>query len=61
MNVPSAVATDFAALVNISQQVWPPRHRTYFGSLLVRSPKEGERFAVTPVRACMQGSDGPGR
>ena len=52
MNAPSVVATDIVALVNISQQVWPPRHRTYFGSLVVRSPKEGERFAVTPVRAC---------
>ena len=52
MNVPSAVPTEVVALVNISSQVWPPRHRTYFGSLLVRSPKDGERYAVTPVRAC---------
>jgi hypothetical protein len=44
--------TDFAALVNISTQKWPPRHRTYFGSLEVRSPEPGESFAITPIRAC---------
>ena len=43
---------DFAALVNISTQKWPPRHRTYFGSLEVRSPEPGEAYAVTPIRAC---------
>ncbi|HUI73749.1 MAG TPA: hypothetical protein VLX32_02330 [Candidatus Acidoferrum sp.] len=43
---------DFAALVNISTQKWPPRHRTYFGSLEVRSPQPGEPFAITPIRAC---------
>jgi len=24
--------SDTATLVNISTQIWPPRHRTYFGS-----------------------------
>ena len=52
MNVQTAMPAECAALVNISQQLWPPRHRTYFGSLVVRSPKEGERFAITPIRAC---------
>ena len=52
MNVQSAVSADFVALVNISSQVWPPRNRTYFGSLIVHSPKIGERFAVTPIRGC---------
>jgi hypothetical protein len=40
------------ALVNISTEKWPPRHRTYFGSLQVRSPEPGEPFAITPVRGC---------
>jgi hypothetical protein len=44
--------SDFAALVNISTQKWPPRHRTYFGSLQVRSPEPGEPFAITPIRSC---------
>jgi hypothetical protein len=44
--------SDVAVLVNISAQKWPPRHRTYLGSLDVRSPQEGEPFAVTPVRSC---------
>ena len=52
VNAQSSVQTDFIALVNISSQVWPPRHRTYFGSLVVRSPEPGARFAVTPIRAC---------
>ena len=43
---------DVAVLVNISTQKWPPRHRTYLGSLDVRSPQNGEAYAVTPVRAC---------
>ena len=44
--------SDMAVLVNISTQKWPPRHRTYLGSLDVRSPQNGEAYAVTPVRAC---------
>ena len=46
------VQTDFAALVNISAERWPPRHRTYFGSLQVLSPHDGEAFAITPIRGC---------
>ena len=52
MQTQTATPTESVALVNISQQIWPPRHRTYFGSLVVLSPKVGERFAVTPIRAC---------
>ena len=43
---------DVVALVNISTQKWPPRHRTYFGSLEIRTPEPGEAFAVTPIHAC---------
>jgi hypothetical protein len=52
MNTQAATPNDSVALINISQQVWPPRQRTHFGSLVVRSPKDGERFAVTSIRAC---------
>lgn len=44
--------TNIAVLVNISTEKWPPRHRTYFGSLEVRSPEAGEPYAITPVRGC---------
>ena len=44
---------DVATLVNICTEIWPPRQRTYFGSLNVRSPQSGEAFAVTPIRGCM--------
>src|SRR5882762_2774617 len=44
--------TDVVALVNISMEKWPPRHRTYFGSLEVRSPEPGEPYAITPIRGC---------
>jgi hypothetical protein len=44
--------SDVAVLVNISTQKWPPRHRTYLGALEVRSPEDGEAYAVTPVRSC---------
>jgi hypothetical protein len=49
-----ATATESAtvSLVNISTQKWPPRQRTYFGSLEVRSPGPGEAFAITPIRGC---------
>ncbi len=47
-----SAATEVVALVNISTEKWPPRYRTYFGSLLVRSPQPGESFAITPVRGC---------
>jgi hypothetical protein len=49
----TATENSTAVLVNISTEIWPPRHRTYFGSLLVRSPQDGEGFAITPVRGCM--------
>ena len=39
-------------LVNISTEKWPPRHRTYFGSLEVRSPEPGEPYAITTIRGC---------
>jgi hypothetical protein len=44
--------TPTVSLVNISTQKWPPRQRTYFGSLEVRSPEPGEAFAITPIRGC---------
>jgi hypothetical protein len=37
MNAQASLSSDSAVLVNISTQVWPPRHRTYLGSLVVRS------------------------
>jgi hypothetical protein len=44
--------TEVVSLVNISTEKWPPRHRTYFGSLQVLSPGPGEPFAITPIRGC---------
>src|ERR1700688_1505398 len=44
--------SDVVSLVNISTQKWPPRHRTYFGSLIIQSPEAGAAYAVKPVRAC---------
>jgi hypothetical protein len=41
---------DIVALVNISTEKWPPRHRSYFGSLEIRSPQSGDTFAITPIR-----------
>ena len=46
-------AREVVSLVNISTEKWPPRFRTYFGSLDVRSPQPGEPYAVTPIRGCM--------
>lgn len=43
---------EVVSLVNISTEKWPPRYRTYFGSLEIRSPQAGESFAITPVRGC---------
>jgi hypothetical protein len=43
---------DIVALVNISTEKWPPRHRTYFGSLEIRSPESNDAFAITPIRGC---------
>jgi hypothetical protein len=45
-------AADIVALVNISTEKWPPRNRTYFGSLEIRSPESSDGFAVTPIRGC---------
>jgi hypothetical protein len=44
--------TETVSLVNISTEKCPPRHRTYFGSLHIRSPQAGEPYAVTLVRGC---------
>lgn len=48
----NSAGAETAALVNISKEKWPPRHRTYFGSLQIRTPEPGESFAITPVRGC---------
>ena len=52
MATSTAAETGSVALVNISTEKWPPRHRTYFGSLEVRSPEPGEPYAITPIRGC---------
>ncbi len=44
--------TEVVSLVNISTEKWPPRQRTYFGALDVRSPEPGEPYAVTMIRGC---------
>jgi hypothetical protein len=44
---------DVVALVNISTEKWPPRQRTYFGSLAISSPQPGEAFAITPIHGCL--------
>ncbi|HYL82796.1 MAG TPA: hypothetical protein VE263_01060 [Candidatus Angelobacter sp.] len=46
------LAREVVSLVNISTEKWPPRHRTYFGSLQVQSPQPGEAFAITAIRGC---------
>jgi len=48
---------DVVKLVNISSQKWPPRQRTYLGSLTIASPEEGEAFAVTTIRGCNEVMD----
>ena len=53
----TATETSTASLVNISKEKWPPRHRTYFGSLQILSPQDGEAFAVTPIRNCVSKMD----
>jgi hypothetical protein len=53
----TATENSTASLVNISMEKWPPRHRTYFGSLQIISPGEGEAFAITPIRGCMGSMD----
>src|ERR1700736_5813845 len=49
----AAKGVDVVALVNISSEKWPPRNRTYFGSLAISSPQPGEAFAITPIRGCL--------
>ena len=53
MSPATAVQPETVSIVNISTEKWPPRHRTYFGSLQIRSPQPGEAFAITPIRGCM--------
>ncbi len=53
MSPAMTVADETVWLVNISPEKWPPRNRTYFGSLEVRSPDAGEAYAVTPIRGCI--------
>jgi hypothetical protein len=48
----TAKEVETVSLVNISTEKWPPRHRTYFGSLEVRSPQPGEAYAITPIHGC---------
>jgi hypothetical protein len=48
----TATESSTVSLVNISTEKWPPRHRTYFGSLVISSPQPGEPFAITPIRGC---------
>lgn len=48
---------EVVALVNISTQKWPPRQRTYCGSLQVRTPEPGEAFAVTPIHSAVSVMD----
>ncbi len=50
MSTETSTNTNTVTLVNISTEKWPPRHRTYFGSLVVRSPEPGEPYAITPIR-----------
>jgi len=49
----AAKGVDVVALVNISTEKWPPRQRTYFGSLAISSPQPGEAFAITPIHGCL--------
>lgn len=52
MATATATETETISLVNISTEKWPPRQRTYFGSLQVCSPEPGEAYAVTLIRGC---------
>ena len=52
MGIATVAQPETASLVNISMEKWPPRHRTYFGSLQIGSPQSGESFAITPIRGC---------
>ena len=52
MSLAAITESKSVSLVNISTEKWPPRQRTYFGSLEVRSPHPGEPYAITPIHAC---------
>jgi hypothetical protein len=39
-----AAETETVWLIDISPEKWPPRNRTYLGSLEVRSPEAGEAY-----------------
>ena len=52
MSPATATEAKSVSLVNISTEKWPPRQRTYFGSVDVRSPQPGEDYAITPIRSC---------
>jgi len=52
MAMGTATETETASLVSITMEKWPPRQRTYFGSLQIRPVAAGEAFAITPVRGC---------
>jgi hypothetical protein len=52
MAMATAMETETVSLVNISAEKWPPRQRTYFGSLEIRPVAAGEAFAITPIRGC---------
>lgn len=46
------VQSDVVSLVNIGTQKWPPRQRTYFGSLEIAVPGAGQAYAITPIHGC---------
>ena len=52
MSTATSIQADSVSLVSISTEIWPPRQRTYFGSLQVRSPQPGQPYAITPIRGC---------
>src|SRR5215467_7320557 len=52
MTPATATESKSVSLVNISTEKWPPRQRTYFGSLAVRSPEPGEPYAITSIHSC---------
>jgi hypothetical protein len=41
--------SDSATLCNIAPEKWPPRYRTYIGSLDIATPVAGESFALTRI------------
>ena len=40
---------EHAMLCNIAPEKWPPRHRTYFGSIEIAAPAPGQPYALTKV------------